>query len=103
MPRGQNQEEVVRCPCCGMVAPAARFTEESEPFDFEQTTRKWGGKVALSDEDREQLIFEGKIHKEIYRGSGPGRIEYDPWHKPDAEHRHAFAARLAQVQALYGE
>ena len=91
MPR-KNYEEVFRCPCCGMVAPVDRL-EETEPFPFEQTTRRFGGKEKLTDEER-----EWRDRERLGRGSGHGKIEYDPWAEPAPEEKKALVRRVAQVQ-----
>ncbi|MBU0846916.1 hypothetical protein KKH23_06960 [Patescibacteria group bacterium] len=88
----QNYEEVFKCPCCGMVAPIERLNEDG-PFPFEQTTRRFGGKTKLTEEER-----GGREHERMGRGSGHGKIEYDPWAEPAPEVKEALARRVAQVQ-----
>lgn len=91
MPR-QNYEEVFRCPCCGMVARVDHL-EETESFPFEQTTRRFGGKRKLTEEEHAR-----RERERLGRGSGHGKIEYDPWAEPAPEVKEALARRVAQVQ-----
>lgn len=89
-----NYEVVIRCPCCGMVAPIERL-EEDGPFPFEQTTRRFGGKIKLTEAQREWRKFEP-----MGRGSGHGKIDYDPWEEPAPEVKEAMARRVARVQEI---
>lgn len=76
-----------------MVAPLKNLTEAG-PFPLEQTTRHFGGKLPLTDEEREWRSYEAKG-----RGSGHGRIEYDPWGHADKETIELYRQRLAAVTA----
>jgi len=60
---------------------------------MERTTYRWGGKVPLSDQEREWRKFERKG-----RGSAPGLIEYDPWQEADAELLELLQERVERVR-----
>lgn len=87
-----NEEVVFRCACCGGVFNVDRLNGDG-PFDFEQTTRRFGGKTGLSDYEREWRTYET-----LGRGSGHGKIDYEPWEKPDPEVREAFLNRIKEVE-----
>jgi len=90
--RPVNEEVVFRCPCCGGVFNIKRLTED-DPFLFEQTTRHFGGKTPLSDYERKWRVFES-----MGRGSGHGKIKYDPWQNPAPEIIKAYRRRLKEVE-----
>ena len=69
-----GKSEHFRCPLCGQHAPIERL-EADEPFELAQFEKTLGGKAKLSPEDREERIALGS-HKETFRGSAPGLLEY---------------------------
>lgn len=88
----QESEHFV-CPCCGMHAPIERLTEEG-PFVLAMFRKTLGGKLKLTEEQRIELI-DG-IHKESFRGSAPGKLEYEEIPVTD-EIREAFRRRLEEL------
>ncbi len=86
-----GETELFRCPCCGQLAPQARLTEEG-PFDLEAWLQTWGGKVKLTEADREARRGQG-----FRRGSAPGRIEYEQQVVSD-ELRELVKKRLSEIE-----
>ena len=91
-----GEQDIFRCPCCGGVFPIDRLNGDG-PYPFEQTTRHFGGKVALTDEELEWRDYEPKG-----RGSGHGLIVYDPWAPPVPELIESFRRRLQEVEDQIG-
>ncbi len=79
-----------RCPACGQHAPIERLQEEG-PFELTEHTRQIMGKRKLTEEEREQ-----RRGLRLGRGSGPGRIVYDPVELSD-ELKGLFAQRLKEL------
>ena len=62
---------VIRCPCCGQIAPADRLGSDGT-YPLEVYIHHWGGKRAFTDDEREDR--KGKSFK---RGSAPGLMFYE--------------------------
>ena len=82
--------EQFSCPVCGMHAPTERLYTE-EPFEFKMFKKTLGGKIKLSDADRERR--RGSAFR---RGSAHGSLEYEEI-EISAEVRNQLAVRLDEV------
>lgn len=80
-----------RCPCCGQMAPIERLDEQIGAFPLEKHLQTFGGKIKLSDEEKE--LRKGAGYR---RGSAPGGMEYEEL-EVDEELRSLFAQRLQEV------
>ena len=67
MPR---ETEHFRCPLCGQHAPIERLDEG--PFSLEVYHKILGGKIRISEAERERRKGTGTFH----RGSSPGDLQY---------------------------
>jgi len=85
----QETEHFV-CPCCGMHAPTERVLEEG-PFVLEMFRKILGGKVKLTDAEKELRKGLG-----FRQGSGTGRLDYDKIPLTD-EVREAVEKRIAEL------
>ena len=86
-----GEQQVFRCPCCNGVFPIDRLNGDG-PYPLEQSTRYFGGKIPLSDEELEYRELEPKG-----RGSAHGRIVYDPFAPASPDLQRAFLRRLNEV------
>lgn len=59
------------CPCCGMHAPLTHLSEKG-PYELQMYLKTLGGKIKLSEADRELRKGQG-----FRRGSAPGSLEYE--------------------------
>jgi len=87
-----QETEHFRCPICGQHGPIERLTEEG-PFELAMFKKTLGGKYKLTPEMR----IERKHHKESYRGSAPGMLEYEEI-PVTQELREAMRKRLGEVE-----
>lgn len=79
------------CPVCGMHAPVDRLYTE-EPFLFRMFRKLLGGKIKLTEAEREAR--RGTIYEK--QGSGHGGLEYDEVDM-DEEVRHQLEVRLEEI------
>jgi hypothetical protein len=87
---GMVRAEWFTCPCCGQRAPIERLTKEG-PFDFIMWIQEYGGKRALTPEDR--LARRGRRYP---RGSAPGNMTWDKT-EISKNHRDAIAKRKREM------
>jgi hypothetical protein len=83
-----------RCPLCGQHAPVDRVMTD-EPFKLEQFRKTLGGKRKQTEE---QML--DRTRKEVYRGSGAGRIDYRPV-KLSSKLRNLVAERVRKINNLF--
>jgi len=66
-----QETEHFRCVLCGMHAPVERLDEG--PYGLEAYRKTLGGKIALSEQERERRKGLGTFH----RGTAPGNLIYE--------------------------
>lgn len=82
------------CPLCGQHSPVDRVMTD-EPFELKQFRKTLGGKRKFTEEQR----LERK-RKEIYRGSGPGLLDYREV-KLSVKLKGLVAKRIEQLHELF--
>ena len=91
----QETEHFV-CPCCGMHAPLERIYTE-EPFELQVWVKTLGGKISLTDAEKEARKGEA-----FRRGSAHGGLDYKRTEVTD-EVRNQVKARLEEAFERMGE
>lgn len=81
--------EQFRCPVCGQHAPLARL-DTAEPFIFRLFKKMLGGKLKMSEEEREARKGMG-----FSRGSARGALTYEDIPMQD-DARNKLIARLEE-------
>jgi hypothetical protein len=87
---GMVRAEWFTCRCCGQRAPIERLTKEG-PFDFQMWIQEYGGKRALTPEDR-----EARRGRRFPRGSAPGNMIWSPT-EIMKKYQDAFDKRISDI------